>query len=188
MPGDVWQKFANLRLLLGYMYSQPGKKLLFMGGEFGQWNEWMHFQSLDWHLLQYPLHQKLQSYTRELNRLYVNEPAMYEVDFYHEGFSWIDFSDTDACVVSFIRKAKNDPGDYLIFVFNFTPVVRAAYKVGVPEPRFYKEIFNSDADIFGGSNKGNLGGVAAEKFTIHGRPCSVSLTVPPLGMVVLKPA
>jgi len=186
MPGDFWQKFANLRLLFSYMYAQPGKKLLFMGGDIGQWWEWNWNASLDWHLLEYEPHRKLQAFVRDLNVLYRKEPSMHEVDFNHRGFEWIDFSDYERSIVSFIRKAK-DPDDFLVFVFNFTPVPRYNYRVGVPKWGFYREILNSDSALYWGSNMGNLGGRHTEPVSWHGRPCSLSLDLPPLGGLVLKP-
>ncbi len=187
MPGDVWQRFANLRLLYGFMYAHPGKKLLFMGSEFGQWNEWNHDSSLDWHLLQYESHRKLRKYVIDLNRLYRSEPSLYEIDFDYHGFEWIDFHDTEKSVISFMRKAKN-PDDFLLFVFNLTPVVRMNYRVGVPSRRYYREILNSDSYEYWGSNVGNHGGVMAEDIPFHGRPYSINITLPPLGMLVFKPS
>ncbi len=186
MPGDFWQKFANLRLLFSYMYAQPGKKLLFMGGDIGQWWEWNWSASLDWHLLEYEPHRKLQTFVKDLNVLYRKEPSMHEVDFNNRGFEWIDFSDYERSIVSFIRKAK-DPHDFLVFVFNFTPVPRYNYRVGVPKWGLYREIFNSDSELYWGSNMGNLGGRHTEPIPWHGRPCSLSLNLPPLGALVLKP-
>jgi 1,4-alpha-glucan branching enzyme len=186
MPGDLWRKFANLRLLLGYMYAHPGKKLLFMGVEIGQWIEWDFDQGLDWHLLQYEPHEKLQGYVHDLNGLYLSEPALYEVDFQPQGFEWIDFSDSDSCVVSFMRRAK-DPEDFLVFVFNFTPVPREGYRVGVPVRALYQEVLNSDSELYWGGNMGNSGWAAAEEVGINQWPFSLSLTLPPLGMLVLKP-
>jgi len=186
MPGDDWQKFANLRLLLGYMYGEPGKKTLFMGGEFGQWREWDHDQSLQWDLLQYESHEGLQRYVKDLNRIYVSEPALYEIDYDPSGFEWIDFRDTDSNIVSFIRKGKA-PDQILIFVFNFTPVPRMDYRIGAPQPGFYKELINSDSTIYGGSNIGMGGGIKAESRHWHGQPYSFSLHLPPLGMLILKP-
>ncbi len=185
MPGDDWQKFANLRLLLGYMYGEPGKKMLFMGNELGQWKEWDHDQSLEWHLLQYEMHQKTKDYVRELNRLYHLEPAMHEIDFSYEGFEWIDFRDADSSVVSFIRRDKKNK--MLIFVFNFTPVPKMEYRIGVPVEGFYREILNSDSSSFGGSNIGLEGGIHSDRIEYHGRPFSINLTIPPLGMLILKP-
>ncbi len=185
MPGDLWQKFANLRLLYSYMYAQPGKKLLFMGGEFGQWSEWYSQTSLDWHLLEYESHRGLQLFVRDLNELYRGEPSLHEVDFTNDGFEWIDFGDFDNSAVSFIRKAKNRD-DFTLFVFNFTPVLRDDYRVGVPRWGYYREILNSDAAIYWGSNVGNYGGVHAEDTWWHGRPHSIRLRLPPLGALAFK--
>lgn len=185
MPGDDWQRFANLRLLFGYMYGQPGKKLLFMGGEFGQWREWVHDDSLDWHLLQYAPHSELQKWVEELNRLYRSEPALYELDFKRAGFEWIDCNDASASVVSFIRRAKSV--DHIVLVVcNFTAVPRYNYSVGVPRAGFWKEVLNSDATLYGGSGQGNFGGVQATPIPIHGQYHSVCLTLPPLGVLFLK--
>ncbi len=186
MPGDDWQKLANLRLLLGYMYGEPGKKTLFMGAELGQWSEWSHDKGLEWDLLQYEPHKGLQSFVRDLNRVYCSEPALYELDYDPKGFQWIDFRDTDANVVSFIRKGK-DPEQILVFVFNFTPVPRMDYRIGAPRQGFYREVINSDSAAYGGSNIGVKGGVTAEASPWHNQPCSLSLNLPPLGMLVLKP-
>jgi 1,4-alpha-glucan branching enzyme len=185
MPGDDWRKFANLRLLLGYMYAEPGKKMLFMGGEFGQWWEWDHDQSLQWHLLQYEPHQGLQRFVKDLNRIYRSEPAMYELDYHPAGFEWIDFRDADSTVVSFIRRGRT-PDETLVFIFNFTPLPKANYRIGAPKPGYYKELINSDAACFGGSNMGLKGGVYADSLAWHGQPCSINLTLPPLGMLLLK--
>jgi len=185
MPGDMWQKFANLRLLYGFMYGHPGKKLLFMGSEFGQWDEWNFDRSLDWHLLQYEPHQKLQRYIRDLNRLYRAEPPLYEVDFSYSGFEWIDFHDTEQSVISFIRQGKR-AGDFLVFVCNFTPVPRYNYRIGVSDAGLYKEILNSDSAEYGGSNTGNAGGVSSEDISWNGRPHSISITLPPLAVVIFK--
>jgi 1,4-alpha-glucan branching enzyme len=186
MPGDHWQKFANLRALYGYMYGHPGKKLLFMGAEFGQWIEWNHQRSLDWHLLEYDSHRQLLDYVRDLNRLYTQEPSLHEVDFDHAGFQWIDFQDANGSTIAFQRKAKN-PGDYLIFAINFTPVPRPGVRLGVPEAVFYKEVLNSDSWMYGGGNMGNSGGVMASHEGWSGWPCSILVTLPPLAVVVLKP-
>ena len=186
MPGDDWQKFANLRLLLGYMYAEPGKKILFMGGEFGQRTEWNHEYSLEWHLLEYEPHQGMQTFVKDLNRLYHSEPAMHELDFEPSGFEWIDFSDADSTVISFIRRAR-DPNQMLVFIFNFTPTPRIDYRIGVPESGVYREVMNSDAACFGGSNMGSGGIVVADPIPFHGRPYSLNLKVPPLGMLMLKP-
>jgi 1,4-alpha-glucan branching enzyme len=185
MPGDDWQKFANLRLLLGYMYGEPGKKMLFMGGEFGQWSEWDHDKSLQWHLLKYEPHKGLKDFVKELNRIYRSETSLHEADTDHYGFEWIDFRDSEACVVSFIRRDRTGKAN-LIFVFNFTPVPRNNYRIGVPVPGFYKEIMNSDAACFGGSNMGLGGGINSEDIPCHGRSCSLNLQLPPLAMLLLK--
>lgn len=185
MPGDDWQKFANLRVLYGYMYAHPGKKLLFMGGEFGQWSEWNHNTSLDWHLLQYEPHQGLQRYVKDLNRFYREEKALHEVDFDWRGFAWINHSDVEQSVVTFLRRAQ-DPDDFIVFACNFTPVPRHQYRFGVPAPGFYREVMNSDSELYGGSNMGNYGGVEAEEVPAHGYPYSLSVTLPPLAMVAFK--
>jgi 1,4-alpha-glucan branching enzyme len=187
MPGDFWQRFATLRALYGFMYGHPGKKLLFMGGEFGQWDEWDHSRSLDWHLLQYEPHRGIQRFVKDLNQLYRSEPALYEVDFDWSGFEWLDFHDSENSAISFLRRARN-PGDFLVFVGNFTPVPRQGYRIGVPSPGFYREILNSDSEIYWGSNMGNTGGVWAEPTPYQGRPYSISLTLPPLSVLVLKPS
>lgn len=186
MPGDYWQKFAGLRTSYGYMYGHPGKKLLFMGGEFGHFIEWNYQRSLDWHLLEHDMHQKLQRYVKDLNKLYTTEKALFEADFSFEGFEWIDCNDNVHSVVSFIRKGK-DYRDTLIFVCNFTPLALNDYRIGAPFDVGYKEILNSDAEIYGGSNVGNFGGVHAEWIPSHGRPYSLNLQIPPLGVLVLKP-
>lgn len=187
MPGDAWQKFANLRLFYGYMFSHPGKKLLFMGNEFGQQHEWKFDNSLDWHLLQELPHQRLQRYSRDLNRLYASEAAMHEVDFQHQGFEWIDFHDTDNSLISYIRYARNRR-DHIVVVCNFTPVPHYGYRIGVPEPCFYREILNSDSRLYGGSDLGNAGGLQADPVPCHGRPFSLNITVPPLSVLYFKPA
>jgi 1,4-alpha-glucan branching enzyme len=187
MPGDQWQRFANLRSLFGYMYAHPGKKMLFMGGEFGQWWEWNHDDSLQWHLLQYEPHQGLQRFVKDLNRLYQIEPALHQVDFEWSGFQWIDFSDADHAVIAFQRRAR-DPQNFIICVCNFTPVPRTGYRVGVPSPGWYRELLNSDAAIYGGSNTGNGGGLPAEDIPWHGHSHSLLLTLPPLAVVFFKPA
>jgi 1,4-alpha-glucan branching enzyme len=187
MPGDEWQRFANVRAFLSYMYGHPGKKLLFMGCEIGQTSEWNYESQVEWWLLDYEIHRKLQRFCRELNRLYRSEPAMYEVDFQHWGFEWIDFHDSENSIISFVRRARRTD-DYLVFVCNFTPVPHQNYRIGMPEPGLHLEIFNSDAEIFGGSNMGNAGRVQAEPTPSHGRPASAALTLPPLAVIVLKPA
>jgi 1,4-alpha-glucan branching enzyme len=185
MPGDLWQKHATLRTLYGYMFGHPGKKLMFMGGEFGQWREWNYDASLDWHLLQDPMHQGLQRWVQALNHAYQHEPSLYEVDFEGTGFSWIDCNDNENSVVSMIRRAR-DPGDFTVMVANFTPVPRTGYRIGVPEGGYYRELLNSDSAAYGGSNMGNAGGVVAEPNPMHGFEHSVLLTVPPLGFLLLK--
>jgi 1,4-alpha-glucan branching enzyme len=185
MPGDAWQKFANLRAFFGFMYGHPGKKLLFMGGEFGQWHEWDHDAGLDWYLLEWPSHRGLQRYLQDLNRLYQTQPAFYENDFDYQGFEWIDFRDSDNSVIVFLRHAHS-PDDDLVFVCNFTPLPRFDYHIGVPRGGYYRELLNSDAAAYWGSNLGNNGGVWADTTEAHGRPYSLRLTLPPLATLVLK--
>jgi 1,4-alpha-glucan branching enzyme len=185
MPGDDWQKFANLRLLFAYMYGQPAKKLLFMGGEFGQWSEWHHDGSLDWHLAQYDRHAGLQRLVEDLNRLYRSEPALYELDCDPTGFEWIDASDNQSSALSFIRKGRSTD-DIVVVVCNFTPVPRHSYRVGVPRGGFWREVFNSDSKEYWGSGQGNFGGLEAAPVSLHGRPYSLNLTLPPLAAVFLK--
>ena len=185
MPGDDWQKFANLRLLFGHMYAQPAKKLLFMGGEFGQWSEWYHEESLDWHLLELPLHAGLQRWVKELNRTYRTEKALYELDFDPAGFEWIDCNDTQQSTLSLIRKSRST-SEIMLTVLNFTPTPRYNYQVGVPREGLWQEILNSDAEEYGGSGHGNFGGIEAVPIEIHGRPYSLKLTLPPLGAVFFK--
>ena len=187
MPGDDWQKFANLRAFYGFMYGHPGKKLLFMGGEFGQVNEWYHEASLDWYLLEMgPYHRGLQQFVQDLNHLYRTEPALYEVDFTSAGFQWIDCNDWNGSIVSFLRRAR-DPENILVFVSSFTPVVRTHYRVGVPRGGYYRERINTDAALYGGSNVGNGGGVMADPIPHHGQPFSLRLSVPPLATLILQP-
>ncbi len=186
MPGDYWQKFANLRLLYGYMYAHPGKKLLFMGGEIGQWNEWNAHAEIEWLLLYFDSHRQIQEYVKALNHLYVAQPALHQVDFSWEGFQWIDFHDVDNSIVSFFRRAR-DPNDLVVVLANFTPVPREGYRVGVPKPGFYREILNSDAACFGGSNLGNRGGLPSDPLPWQGQPHSILVTVPPLAVVYFKP-
>ncbi|MHB1422672.1 MAG: 1,4-alpha-glucan branching protein GlgB [Gemmataceae bacterium] len=185
MSGDDWQRFANLRLLFGYMYSQPGKKLLFMGCEFGQGNEWNFNTSLDWHLLESPLHRGLQRWVRDLNTFYRGEPAMHVFDCDPSGFEWIDCCDAEASVLSLMRKGRS-PNDSLAFVFNFTPIPRHNYQIGVPHGGFWQEVLNSDAPLYGGSGQGNLGGGEAVPVPCHGRDYMLTITVPPLGLVAFK--
>jgi 1,4-alpha-glucan branching enzyme len=186
MPGDLWQKFANLRLLYSYLWTHPGKKLLFMGGDFGQWNEWDFDHSLQWDLLQWDSHRGLQKCVSDLNRLLRQEKALHEVDFDCQGFEWIDCHNFEDSVLSYMRRGK-DPSDYLVVACNFTPVPREHYHLGVPEACWYQEIFNSDSMHYGGSNLGNFPGVMAENVASHGRPASIMLRLPPLAVVVLKP-
>jgi len=185
MPGDRWQKFANLRALFGYMFGHPGKKLNFMGGEFGQTKEWNHDFSLDWHLLEYPEHRGLKQLVGDLNRLYRSEPSLHQIDVRPEGFAWIDCNDHEGSVVSFVRRSS-DPADFTVFIVNFTPVVRRPYRLGVPEAGHYREVINTDAEVYAGSNVGNQGGVDTEDIPTHGYEHSVSLVLPPLACLILK--
>ena len=185
MAGDEWQKFANLRLLFGYMYAQPGKKLLFMGGEFGQVREWAHDSSLDWDVVQYPVHRGVQVWMEQLNRFYRNEPAMHVFDNDPAGFEWVDVNDNLMSTISLLRKSEN-VGDTVLVVCNFTPVPRTGYRVGVPHGGYWRELLNSDAREYGGSGMGNLGGVEAEDESAHGRPYSLKLTLPPLAALFFK--
>lgn len=185
MPGDDWQRFANLRLLFGVMYAQPGKKLLFMGGEFGQWNEWYHETSLDWNLLEYPSHSGVQRWVTDLNQLYKNEPALHELDFDQAGFEWIDCNDSQQSTLSLLRKGRSTE-DTIVIACNFTPVPHHNYRVGVPEGGLWREILNSDAQEYDGSGQGNFGAVGAETTSFHGRPYSVNITLPPLAIVYFK--
>jgi len=187
MPGDDWQKFANLRLLYGFMWTHPGKKLLFMGGEIGQWSEWNHDAELDWNLLEYPQHQGVRQWIGDLNRVYKSEPALHELDFANEGFEWVDFRDAESSVLVFLRKAEN-PADMVMAVFNLTPVPREGYRLGVPRGGLWAEILNSDAEIYGGSGLGNAGMVMAVEGDSHGFDHVLSLKLPPLGALVFKPA
>ena len=187
MPGDEWQRFANLRALYGFMYGHPGKKLLFMGNEFGQSREWSHDRSLDWHLLEAgPYHRGVQSLVRDLNRLHRTEPALHELDFDPAGFAWIDCADWEQSVVSFVRRAR-DAADCVVVACNFTPVPRRAYRVGVPRPGFYRELVNTDAAVYGGGDVGNEGGVWAEPTPWQTQPHSILVTLPPLAVLFLKP-
>jgi 1,4-alpha-glucan branching enzyme len=185
MPGDTWQKHASLRALYGYLFAHPGKKLMFMGTEFGQRREWNHDASLDWDLLGDPVHQGLQRWVRDLNLVYRHEPSLHQVDFDGRGFSWIDCHDADNSVVSLLRRAR-DGADFSVAVVNFTPVPRTGYVVGMPAPGSYREVLNSDAGIYGGSGAGNGGTVAADGPPAHGFDVSVRLTLPPLGFLLLK--
>jgi 1,4-alpha-glucan branching enzyme len=185
MPGDTWQQFASLRALYGYMWAHPGKKLLFMGGEFGQRREWTHEEALEWWVLQYPEHAGLQRWVADLNRLYRNEPALFEADFDPSGFEWIDCRDAQASVISFVRKRRDGRGPILV-VCNFTPVARRNYLVGVPAGGYWRELLNSDATLYGGGGVGNYGGVEAAPVPAHGRFHSITLTLPPLSTLFLK--
>jgi len=185
MPGDEWQRFANLRLLYGYMYGHPGKKLLFMGGEFGQCREWVCEESLEWHVLDFSFHRGMLKWMQDLTHLYRNEPGLHEIDFSHEGFEWIDFFDWEQSIVSFVRK-DHTMSPKILVVCNFTPVPRYNYRVGVPYAGYWKEILNSDATVYEGSGLGNFGGVNAEEIPAHWRPHSILLTLPPLSALFFK--
>jgi 1,4-alpha-glucan branching enzyme len=187
MSGDPWHKSANLRLLAGYLYTHAGKKLVFMGAEFGQLREWDHDRSLDWDLLERESHSGLQRWFKDLNYFYRSQPALYELDFEPAGFEWIDCTDYEKSVLSFIRKGQSD-GDTLLVVCNFTPVLRRDYRVGLPSGGYWQEMLNSDATVYGGSGQGNHGGLNADPVPIHGRRHSLSLTIPPLGLLVFKKA
>jgi 1,4-alpha-glucan branching enzyme len=184
IPGDAWKKVATLRALYAFMYLHPGKKLLFMGSEFGQVREWNHDISLDWHLLDEPLHAGLQRFVADLNRVYGGEPALHEVDFASSGFEWIDCSDYESSVISLIRRGSG--GDWVAAVINWTPIVRTGYRVGVPEAGYYTELLNTDASLYGGSNVGNWGGLDTDPAPAHGHGQSLNLTLPPLGALILK--
>lgn len=184
MPGDVWQKFANLRALYAYMYGHPGKKLLFMGGEFGQWSEWTEAKELNWSLTDMEKHSGLLSMTRDLNKLYKSQPALYEVDFDWAGFEWIDFSDVDNSILAFIRHSK-DKKEFVVCIYNFTPVFHREYVFGVPKAGTYETIFNSDSEHYGGSNKGLLS-VESEPGEWHGHPHHINIEIPPLGGIMMK--
>jgi len=185
MPGDAWQKYAMLRVLLGFMYGHPGKKLLFMGAEFGQWREWNHDRSLDWHLLQDSAHIGIRRYVQALNWHVRHEPALHALDFDPAGFRWIDCNDNENSVISLLRFGRNRR-ETLVLVFNFTPVPRANYRIGVPDAGRYLELLNSDSDVYGGSNAGNAGGVDSEPMPAHGFEQSIRLMIPPLGCLILK--
>jgi 1,4-alpha-glucan branching enzyme len=184
MPGDEWQRFANCRAFLAYMWAHPGKKLLFMGSDVGNPWEWNNDGAVPWDLLQYDVHSKLQLFVKELNRLYQSEPALFEIDFHHSGFEWVDFHDADNSVIAFLRRAED--GSFVLFCCNFTPVPRMKYRFGVSDEGFYQEILNSDSEMFGGSNMGNGGLVSTEPIPSHGRPFSVSVTLPPLAVVAFR--
>ena len=183
LPGDEWQQFANLRLLFGYQWAQPGKKLLFMGDEFGQKREWYHEVGLEWWVLQFPCHSGVQKLVADLNHVYREQPALYEREFDPATFEWVEANDADSSVLSFLRRGHHD---VILVVGNFAPVLRKSYRIGVPEGGWWSELLNSDAEIYGGSNQGNAGGVMAEAVAHHGRPFSLKLTLPPLGILYLK--
>jgi 1,4-alpha-glucan branching enzyme len=185
MPGDEWQKFANLRLLYGFMFGHPGKKLLFMGNEFGQWLEWNHDASLLWHLLERPFHAGLRRWVRDLNTLYRGEPSLHQWDCNAGGFEWVDCTDNQRSIISFIRRGER-PENPTLFVCNFTPVARHNYRVGIPFAGLWKEVLNSDAAMYGGSDQGNFGGLTAAPLPMHGKPFSLNMTLPPLGLVVFQ--
>jgi 1,4-alpha-glucan branching enzyme len=185
MPGDEWQRFANLRTFLGYMWTHPGKKLLFMGSELGQYEEWNHEGSVRWDLLQFDYHRKLQLLAKELNWFYRSRAEMHEVDFHWSGFEWVDIHDVEGSVISFLRWSE-DRKSFLLFVCNFTPVVRNDYRIGVPEDGAYREVFNTDAEIFGGGNVGNPVPLTSEPVVVHGRLASIAITMPPLAMSVFE--
>src|SRR3712207_4446791 len=184
MPGDRWQRFANLRAYLGFMWGHPGKKLLFMGGEFGQEREWNHDHSLDWHLLEDPFHRGVQSLVRDLNRAYRELSALHERDYEGSGFRWLVADDADNSVIAWARRGERDD-QAVVVISNFTPVPREGYRIGVPLPGFYREAVNTDSAQYGGGNVGNLGGIIAEDTPSHGQPCSLTLTIPPLATLIL---
>ncbi len=186
MPGDLWQRFANLRLMYGYMWTHPGKKLLFMGGDIAQWTEWNYDQSLQWHLTQWDSHQGMQRLVADLNHLYRREPALHQVDFDANGFEWVDCNDYENSTLVYLRRAKN-PNDFVVVGCNFTPVPRHHFRLGVPQAGWYHEIFNTDSTYYAGTNLGNFPGLMAEPIPWHGRPYSIDITLPPLAMIVLKP-
>jgi 1,4-alpha-glucan branching enzyme len=185
--GDPWQQFANLRLLLVNQFTQPGKKLLFMGGELGQWGEWNHEASVDWHLLDWPSHRGVQKMVDDLNRLYRSEPALHQGDCEPFGFEWVDANNATESVTVFLRKARKAEGVLLVAI-NYTPVPRHNYRIGVPVGGTWREVFNSDAPIYWGSGQGNLGEVEASPMPHYQWPSSMVLTLPPLGAVIMKPA
>jgi 1,4-alpha-glucan branching enzyme len=185
MPGDNWQQFANVRAFLAYMTAHPGKKLMFMGSEIGQWDEWNAASGVPWELLQYDRHKALQNLARSLNEFYRKNPSLYEVDDHYTGFEWVDIKDIENSIISFIRRA-NDPKDYLLFCCNFTPVPRELYSFGVPDEGYYREVLNTDSEFFGGTNMGNDGGVMSSPVARHGRPHSIAITLPPLAVVAFR--
>jgi 1,4-alpha-glucan branching enzyme len=187
MPGDQWQRFANLRAYFGFMWGHPGKKLLFMGGEFAQQREWNHDQSLDWHLLDDRFHRGVQSLMRDLNMIYRSVPALHERDTEASGFQWLVADDAENSVIAWARRGENE-SEVAVVVSNFTPVPHESYRIGVPLPGLYQEVLNTDSEIYGGTNMGNLGGVEAVATESHGQPWSIELTLPPLATVFLHRA
>jgi 1,4-alpha-glucan branching enzyme len=185
LPGDMWQKAATLRALYAFMFVHPGKKLLFMGSEFGVWREWDSAGSLDWDLLQFPMHAGIQRFVTDLHGLYRRERALHEIDFEPAGFEWIDCNDHTSSIISLIRRAR-DPRDFVVASFNWTPVPRHDYRIGVPEAGFYRELLNTDAALYGGANVGNQGGLHTEPIAAHGHAQSLRLTLPPLAGLVFK--
>ncbi|MGH7715676.1 MAG: alpha amylase C-terminal domain-containing protein, partial [Vulcanimicrobiaceae bacterium] len=185
MPGDRWQRFANVRLLYGYMFTHPGKKLLFMGNEFAQESEWNHDTSLDWHLLDDPAHAGIQSLVRDLNQLYTQSTALYERDAVAEGFEWLA-GDVEGSVIAYLRRGER-PDDFVVCICNFTPIVRKDYRIGIPACVRLREVLNTDAEIYGGVNVGNLGSIDVRPVEAHGRTHSAALILPPLAVLVLKP-
>ena len=185
MPGDEWRQFANVRAFLAYMWMHPGKKLLFMGQDIGQREEWNSNAGIRWELLEFEPHRRLQALMRELNRLYRENPALYQVDFHYSGFEWVDFHDVNSSIIAFIRRAE-DPNDFILVCCNFTPVPRQKYEFGVPVEGFYQEILNTDSELFGGSNMGNGGCVSSQLVPMHNRPYSIAVTLPPLSVVAFK--
>ena len=185
MPGDEWRRFANLRAFLAYMYTHPGKKLLFMGCEIGQYDEWNWLSSVRWDLLQFDFHRKLQLLNKELNWFYRNRPELYEVEFHWSGFEWLDIHDVESSVISFLRWSQNHRS-FLLVVCNFTPLPRPQYRIGVPFPGQYREVFNTDASMFGGSNVGNPDVITAEPVKMHNRPASIVVTMPPLAVTIFR--
>ena len=186
MPGDEWQRFANLRAYYASMYCHPGKKLLFMGAEVAQYDEWNHDGSIQWHLLEFPLHSGVHALVRDLNAAYRRESALHEIDFSPDGFEWIDWHDRDNSILSWVRRDRS--GNFVVCITNFTPVIRYDYRLGVPQEGTYVEMINTDGEIYGGSNVGNSGAIVAEQGAMHGRPFSLKLTLPPLATLILKPA
>ena len=184
MPGDEWQRFANLRAYYGFMYGHPGKKLLFMGAEIAQEKEWNHDQSLDWHLLEQPLHQGIQNLVSDLNQVYRDTAALHELDFSHEGFEWIDWQDADSSVLCWLRRAGD--GAFVVCISNFTPLVRSGYRIGVPQAGCYSELLNTDSVRYGGSGVGVHDGIHTEDVAAHGRQQSLQIDLPPLATLMLK--